>query len=148
MTPTIHLAGTADLAEIVGLLKGQFEEHEIPSTNEGLEKAVGGMLENPARGEILLARVEGRAVGLAVLSYSWTLEHGGLSCWLDELYVEPALRSKGIGRALLRFAMEHLKARGAAAIDLEVVEGHERAANLYVREGFRRRDRVRWVRPL
>lgn len=148
MTPTIHVAGTGDLAQIVQLLQGQFEEHEIPSTNEGLAKAVGGMLEDPARGDILLARLDGRPVGVAVLAYSWTLEHGGLSCWLDELYVEPALRSKGIGRALLHFAIEHLKGRGAAAIDLEVVEGHERAANLYAREGFRRRDRVRWMRPL
>jgi GNAT superfamily N-acetyltransferase len=148
MTPTIHLAGPADLPQIVRLLRGQFEEHAIPAADEGLAKAAGGMLEDPARGDILLASVDGRAVGIAVLAYSWTLEHGGLSCWLDELYVEPALRSKGIGRAMLRSAMEHVKARGAAAIDLEVVEGHERAANLYVREGFRRRDRVRWVRPL
>lgn len=148
MTPTIHLAGPADLAKIVLLLGGQFAEHDIPATEDGLKKAVSGMLEVPARGDILLASVDGRAVGVAVLAYSWTLEHGGLSCWLDELYVEPELRSKGIGRALLLFAMGHVKARGAAAIDLEVVEGHERAARLYEREGFRRRDRVRWMRPL
>lgn len=106
------------------------------------------MLSDPARGDILLAQVGDRAVGVAVFAYSWTLEHGGLSCWLDELYVEPGLRSSGIGRALLLRGIEHVKGRGAAAIDLEVVEGHERAARLYEREGFRRRDRVRWMRPL
>lgn len=148
MTPHIFLAGPADLAQIVRLLGGQFEEHDIPSTEEGLGRAVSGMLSDPARGDILLAQVGDRAVGVAVFAYSWTLEHGGLSCWLDELYVEPGLRSSGIGRALLLRGIEHVKGRGAAAIDLEVVEGHERAARLYEREGFRRRDRVRWMRPL
>lgn len=148
MTPSISLATHTDLAPIVRLLGAQLAEHDIPATTEGLEKAVGGMLEDPRRGDILLARDGARTVGLAVLSYTWTLEHGGLSAWLDELYVEPELRSNGIGRALLLRAIDHARAQGAAAIDLEVVEGHERAANLYVREGFQRRHRARWMRPL
>ncbi len=148
MSPIVTLAETKDLADVVRLLGAQLSEHDIPATESGMGKAVLGMLEMPSRGHIWLARIDGKAVGLAVISYTWTLEHGGLSCWLDELYVDPTVRSKGIGKDLLQSAIEVARSRGCAAVDLEVVEGHERAAKLYERHGFKRHNRVRWVLPL
>jgi GNAT superfamily N-acetyltransferase len=148
-TLRIDVAGTGDLAELVRLLGAQLAEHDIPATDAGMERAVRGMLEDPRRGTLFLARQEAqRAVGMACLSYTWTLELGGLSAWLDELYVEPALRGAGVGRALLTAAITHARSVGAAAVDLEVVEGHERAARLYEREGFTRRFRTRWALTL
>jgi GNAT superfamily N-acetyltransferase len=147
MTLSISLASPQDLAEVVRLLAAQLEEHAIalPAT---LEKAVAGMLEDPRRGRILLAGLGERAVGLACVSFTWTLDLGGHSAWLDELFVEPDLRSKGIGQALLRAAIEEARSTGAIAVDLEVVEGHERAARLYERHGFARRFRTRWALDL
>lgn len=119
-TPRIDVAGPGDLAELVRLLGAQLHEHDIPATDSGMEKALRGMLDDPRRGTLFLARREGapaRAVGLACLSYTWTLELGGLSSWLDELYVEPALRGSGVGRALLLAAIAHARSIGAAAID-------------------------------
>jgi GNAT superfamily N-acetyltransferase len=68
--------------------------------------------------------------------------------WLDELYVEPAYRGGGIGARLLDAAIALARDRGALALDLEVTAAHARAANLYARWGFCRRDRARWVLPL
>lgn len=158
-TPRISVAGLSDLADLVRLLGAQLHEHDIPATSSGMERAVRGMLEDPRRGTLFLAKADGgstsdgapveeRAVGMACLSYTWTLELGGLSAWLDELYVEPALRGAGVGRALLLAAIAHARSVGAAAVDLEVVEGHERAARLYEREGFQRRFRARWALAL
>lgn len=147
-TPRITLATRMDLAEVVKLLGAQLREHDIPATEIGMENAVRGMLEDPRRGALFLAWEGASAVGLACLSYTWTLELGGLSSWLDELYVEPRLRGAGIGRALLHAAIAEARSAGAAAIDLEVVEGHERASRLYAREGFERRHRTRWALSL
>lgn len=147
-TPRITVAALADLAHVVELLGAQLREHDIPATQIGMESAVRGMLEDPRRGALFLAWEGASAVGLACLSYTWTLELGGLSSWLDELYVEPRLRGAGIGRALLHAAIAEARSAGAAAIDLEVVEGHERASRLYAREGFERRHRARWALSL
>ena len=147
-TPRITLATRTDLAEVVKLLGAQLREHDIPAKEIGMENAVRGMLEDPRRGALFLAWEGASAVGLACLSYTWTLELGGLSSWLDELYVEPRLRGAGIGRALLHAAIAEARSAGAAAIDLEVVEGHERASRLYAREGFERRHRTRWALSL
>jgi GNAT superfamily N-acetyltransferase len=87
-------------------------------------------------------------VGLAYLSFQWTLERGGWVMWLEELYVLPALRALGIGTALLRAALDVARARSCRAVELEVETSHTRAANLYARAGFRPLDRVHWTLSL
>jgi ribosomal-protein-alanine N-acetyltransferase len=65
---------------------------------------------------------------------------------LEELYVVPQFRSKGIGTALLTAVMERARELEIVAIDLEVDAAHRRAESLYRRFGFRLLDRSRWVR--
>ena len=137
-----------DRETVLRLLGGQFRELEIPLPEERLARAVAGVLEDASRGALLLARLDGRPVGVAYLSYQWTLEHGGKIAWLEELFVEPELRAEGLGRRLLQAACDHARRAGCAAIDLEVEAAHPRAANLYAREGFRSLDRRRFVRSL
>jgi GNAT superfamily N-acetyltransferase len=76
------------------------------------------------------------------------LEHGGLVAWLDELFVLPEHRGRGIGRALLRRALEVANEKGCRALDLEVDFEHAQAERLYRREGFVSLPRGRWARRL
>lgn len=87
-------------------------------------------------------------MGVAILSFSHTLERGGATAWLDELYVVPASRGRGVGGALLRRALREARREGCESLHLEVVRGHGRAARLYVREGFQRLPRTRYMRVL
>ena len=106
------------------------------------------MLRRPERGRFLVAVDGSDVVGFAALSFLWTLEHGGRAAWLDELYVVPGRRGRGIGRALLATAYDVARDAGAVALDLEIEKEHARAANLYRREGFKRLSRQRWSRRL
>jgi ribosomal protein S18 acetylase RimI-like enzyme len=144
---TIEPATLHDLADVAQLLTAQFQEHAITLDSSALNNAVRGAIEDPARGAFLVAR-EPSPVGVAYLAFTWTLEHGGRSAWLEELYVVPAMRSRGVGSRLLREAMAHARAAGAVAIDLEVDEDHARAAHLYAREGFHPHRRARWFARL
>jgi hypothetical protein len=103
------------------------------------------ILERPQRGRLVVAERDGTIVGFAALSFVWPLEHAGRSAWLEELYVTPPHRERGIGTLLLRSACRYAAADGAVAIDLEVEADHARAAHLYAREGFRPLTRARWV---
>ena len=67
----------------------------------------------------------------------WTAK---LDAYLEELYVAPALRGHGIGRELLREAMDVAKAEGAAHIELGTSEDDEAARALYESEGFTNRE--------
>lgn len=92
-----------------------------------------------------MPRKKNQSLGFAVISFAWTLEHGGKSAWLDELYVLPEHRNAGIGSAIVDRLFIEAKEKGCLAVDLEVESDHRRAENLYVRKGFQKLDRSRWA---
>lgn len=142
--------GTArDRDVLIALLDAQLREHEIVLAPERLATAVDGALAGPhVRGAFLVAREATRAIGFAYLAFSWSLEHGGRACWLEELYVVPERRERGLGGRLLHAALDVARAEGCAAVDLEVEVDRARAEHLYEREGFERHTRARFVRRL
>jgi GNAT superfamily N-acetyltransferase len=144
----VRTARAADAAAATSLLAAQLGEHGVDLEAARLRAAVDGLIARPERGAVLVAELEGAVVGVACLAFIWTLEHGGASAWLDELYVTPAHRGRGLGEALLAAAIAHARERGHAAIDLEIEAGHERVESLYRREGFTRHTRTRWVKRL
>src|SRR5262245_24008355 len=97
----------AELEKAVELLYDQLERHGLRSTRETIAESLRELIARPSTGRVLIARSSGEVVGAAVLSFVWTLEHGGATTWLDELYVHPAHRRGGIGRALVE-AVVHL----------------------------------------
>ena len=147
-SPDIRPAAIDDLDAVTTLLVAQLREHAVDTPAAAIGDSVGAVIRHPERGRILVARDRGTVVGVAALSFVWPIEHGGMSAWLEELYVVPDARGRGIGTALLRAALRAATEAGAVAVDLEVAVGHERAANLYAREGFQPVPRARWVRPL
>ena len=144
----IKLATFMDIESILELLRMQFMEHGIEVDTNHLRDSIIHILNHAELGAILLAMKETHFLGCAVLSFTWTLEHGGKSAWLDELYVVPDQRNKGIGENLLDSALLEAKKQGCVAVDLEVDEGHRRAENLYRRNEFQPLARKRWVKRL
>ncbi|MBY0278299.1 GNAT family N-acetyltransferase [Candidatus Binatia bacterium] len=145
----IRDASIGDLAAVIALLARQLDEHDVALAPDALERSVRTLLGDPRLGHVLVAGVEGDEIaGVAVLSFLFTLEHGGPAAWLDELYVVDTWRGRGIGERLVEAALGVARARGCVALDLEVEPGHDAATRLYERLGFRRHRRVRWVRPI
>lgn len=142
-------AKTARLA--LPLLEAQYREHDIDMRGPKLARALRRLL--PGNGAVFVALEPRRAgrpapVGLALLSYQITVEKGGRVAWLEELYVVPERRDRGLGRKLLLRAIAEARRAGCVAVELEVVEGHDRAARLYRRERFDRVPRTRYTRDL
>ena len=144
----IIAVGRKNIADAVALLAAQMREHRVRISKARIENAVRNLVEKPERGFVLLAFENGSAIAVAYVSFMYPLEFGGLSSWLEELYVVPSRREQGIGKKLLLAARKRARDLGCAAMDLEVETEHARAANLYDRDNFQKLTRERWVRRL
>ncbi len=78
--------------------------------------------------------------GLAVLRFRLSIWTRGLECYLAELYVVPARRGEGLGRALMEAAMDEARKRGADYMDLGTSEDDVAARGLYESLGFSNRE--------
>jgi ribosomal protein S18 acetylase RimI-like enzyme len=74
--------------------------------------------------------------GLAVLRFRAAIWSSGLECYLAELYVIPARRGQGLGRALMEAALREARHRGADTMDIGVDEPDLAARRLYESLGF------------
>ena len=123
----------------------QLAEHEVHVTAEELLSVLNRVLHEPKLGFLVVARTSDRIVGVAYAATLLSAEHCGFVSSLEELYVAPDWRQRGVGTALLSAVFERIEAEGMVAIELEVDAGHRRAETLYQRFGFRRLDRSRWL---
>jgi ribosomal protein S18 acetylase RimI-like enzyme len=79
--------------------------------------------------------------GFAQLRFQASIYADGLESHLQELYVVPAQRGRGLGRALLEAALDEARAGGAYHITLSTPEAAAAARRLYESAGFSNRER-------
>ena len=79
--------------------------------------------------------------GLAVLRFRPNLWSRALECYLAELYVVPARRGRGLGRALMEASLELARREGADRIELGTSDDDVAARALYESMGFTNRER-------
>jgi len=143
---SIDRARPADQDAVVALLAAQMAEHRVRSETEKLSQVFCRILADEQYGFVLVARLHSEIVAVAYVVTILSVEHGGRTGWLEELYVTPNQRQRGIGSALLKGVIKLVRQLGLVALDLEVDADHQRAESLYARFGFRRLPRSRWVR--
>jgi ribosomal protein S18 acetylase RimI-like enzyme len=87
-------------------------------------------------------------VGYAVLTLGHSIEYQGRDGFVDEIYVRPAWRRRGVARELLRALEEEAVAVGVRALHLEVERQKEAVQALYHHLGFEDHDRVLMTKQL
>jgi ribosomal protein S18 acetylase RimI-like enzyme len=134
----IRHGGSDDATEIARLLHDFNEEYDEPTPGVArLAEIVTAMFEAD---EITVLLAGTRPDGIAVLRYRTAIWTGAPEAHLQELYVVPALRGQGIGRALLEASMDVAREAGATGIDLNTGETDTAARALYESSGFTNRE--------
>jgi GNAT superfamily N-acetyltransferase len=138
---SIRPAARADLPELLALFAELAEyEHladQLVATDELLERALFGP--RPAA-EALIAEHGGEVAGYAVFypTFSTFLAIQGI--WLEDLFVRPAHRRAGVGRALLARVAATLRERGGARLEWSALTWNELALDFYRGLGARTAD--------
>jgi ribosomal protein S18 acetylase RimI-like enzyme len=134
----LRLARADDAADVARLLHGFNTEYDEPTPDVAtLAERTGRLLEE---GEIKVLLAGNGPDGLALLRFRAGLWTAGPEAHLQELYVVPALRGRGIGRGLLEATMELARDAGATGIDLNTGETDTAARALYESAGFTNRE--------
>jgi GNAT superfamily N-acetyltransferase len=134
----LRRATRADVPEILRLIRALAEYEklsgEVVATEAALAETLFGA--RPAA-EVLLAEEAGRAVGFALFfqNYSTFLARPGI--YLEDLFVEPALRGKGIGKALLKAVARLAVERGCGRFEWAVLDWNAPAIGFYESLGAR-----------
>ena len=99
--------------------------------------AVHALCSDPSLGRAwLLTDGRGRDVGYALVCWLHSIDHGGRLAVLDDLWVEPGQRGRGLGTRLLRAALADVAGAGARAVLVEADPADARAVAFYRRLGF------------
>lgn len=136
--PAIRVATADDMPDVARLLYDFNREYDEPTPLPGpLAVRLRVLLEG---GDMTVLLCGEGPDGLALMRFRDGLWTAGLECYLAELYVVPALRGRGLGRALLERAIAHARERGADHMDLGTSEDDVAARALYERLGFTNRE--------
>jgi len=138
--------GDRDL--LLRLIAAFHDEHGDPIDRQTLVRAVGDIVSGHPLVAVALICADRRPIGYLALGLGYSIEVGGGDFYIDEIYVEPRWRGRGIGRAAMAHAMVEAQRRGARRVCLEVVSGNDRAKQLYQRLGFRGGERALMFRSV
>jgi ribosomal protein S18 acetylase RimI-like enzyme len=127
-------AGIEDAPEVARLLHDFNTEFSEPSP--GVEVLTVRARQLLADGEITVLLGGEGPDGIAMLRFRPSIWTGALDAYLEELYVAPEQRGRGIGRALLETAMDTARDAGARHMELGTSESDTAARSLYESCGF------------
>ncbi|WP_170556894.1 GNAT family N-acetyltransferase [Ruegeria atlantica] len=141
MSAALRLARPEDLDRLMGLVTAFHTEAAIPQDMDQTRNALAPLLEGIPHGCIYLIGPGRAPLGYVILTFGWSVEFGGMDGFVDEIYIRPAVRGRGIATEVLLDLPKALAEAGLTALHLEVDRTNETAQKLYLRTGFKPRDR-------
>lgn len=134
---SIQMGALADVAQIVKLMEQYWSFENIAGFQaERITPLLEYVLSHPQRGTIWIARAGGELVGYLIVVFVFSFEYQGLGAEIDELFVLPHARSRGIGTALLEVAENSLAERGCTCVQLQLGTANRAAHAFYCRRGY------------
>jgi GNAT superfamily N-acetyltransferase len=132
----INRATEADVPLILRLIQALAEYErlgrEVVATEETLRESLFG---SSPSAEVAIARLGAEPVGFAVWFYTYSTFLGRPGLYLEDLFVLPASRRRGVGRALLAYLARVAVARKCGRMEWSVLDWNDLAIGFYRRIG-------------
>lgn len=136
----LTLAKQGDIDSILPLIAAYHAEVGIAQDDDTRRAAVMPLLDGSPHAVIYLAGPVRAPIGYALISFGWSLKFGGLDGILDEIYVRPGVRRRGIGSEMLLALPRALAGAGLRALHLETARDDRDARAFFKRMHFTARD--------
>ena len=136
MPITFRKINQTDRAEFLAMSREFYASDAVlhPVPEEYHARAFEELMKEDIYLECYIMEADGKTVGFALLTKTYSREAGGLNIWVDELYLRPEYRGLGAGSAFFAYLEQ---THPAARYRLETEPENERAQKLYRRMGYR-----------
>jgi len=134
-TMPARLATRDALPAVLAMMRAFYAEDRLHFDEVATPRAVSTLLDDASCGAVWLLGELGDA-GYVAMTRGFSLEQGGSFALLDELYIQPSARGRGLGAQALALAEIQARAWHVAVLRLEVNHHNPRAKALYLRAGF------------
>jgi len=132
----IEPATPADVPMIHRLIRelAEFERllDQVVATEERLRESLFG---SRPYAEVLMARLPKESVGFALFFHNYSTFRAQPGIYLEDLYVQPAHRGRGYGKALLSRVAQLAVNRGCGRFEWSVLDWNQRAIDFYKKLG-------------
>ncbi|HSY08649.1 MAG TPA: GNAT family N-acetyltransferase [Steroidobacteraceae bacterium] len=133
---SVRAAEAHEVALILGFIRelADFEHlaHEVVATEAALRQALYGPR---PYAEVVFGCVDGEAVGFALYFHSFSTFLGRPGLYLEDLFVRPAARGRGVGGQLLSWLAGLALERGCGRLEWAVLDWNEAAIGFYRKLG-------------
>jgi len=135
-TVSVRAVEEHEVARVLGFIRelAEFEHlsHEVVATEEHLRQALFGV--RPVA-QVVFACVDTQPVGFALFFHSFSTFLGRPGLYLEDLFVTPAERGRGVGRYLLRWLARLALERGCGRLEWAVLDWNSAAIGFYRKLG-------------
>lgn len=141
MTLAIRPATPADLPLIAELIRALAEYEKLAHEVRFDETTLAAKLFGPRPfAEVIIGEVDGTAQGFALFFHNFSTFEGRPGVYLEDLFVRPAARGSGLGKALLAELARIAVERDCARLEWSVLDWNEPAIGFYKALGAKPMD--------
>ena len=138
---SLRFAQESDVELILDLIRAlaEFEKlsHEVSADADSLRRS---LFEGRRVAEVLIAQYGNAPAGFALFFHNFSTFLGKPGIYLEDLFIKPEFRGKGIGREMLAFLAKLAVERGCGRLEWAVLDWNSRAIDFYKRLGAQPMD--------
>jgi len=113
-----------------------------------IEDGVKSLMRNEHLATAYFIRSGEERIGYTILTRYHSVEKGGLTVFIDELYVEEPFRRSGVGRSVMSRITELAKNEGARALSVQAEPYNQAAHSFFTGHGFQPNPNLNFERQL
>lgn len=147
---TVALVGEDDVADLLPLLRAYCDFYRTAPADDELRALADALVADPVHeGVQLLARGPGGgALGFATVFWTWSTTRAARIGVMNDLYVTPGARGRGIAELLIAACVDRCAGRGASTLEWQTAPDNRRAQAVYDRVGGRRETWIDYSLPV
>ena len=138
MSTAIALATAEDADRVMDLLTRHHTEVGLPYDDTHRAAVAGPLLDGSPLGAVWLIGPKSSPLGYVMVTFGWSMPHGGMVGWLEDCYIRPSVRGRGIGTEVLHAVAVNLGRAGMRAMHAILPQADpDAAARFCAKAGFR-----------